>query len=159
MAEGQPSGGAQSGGSSPIADGYRTPPCIAFPRRWNFDYGPVLAPVVQFDRVLVPKLHQGRFNSPDSEPCGRNEGHCNDEAKVTGLKEQDLTQEILSPVSKRNHLNGCDEFDGEPAGSSFEGPRKRSSMFISNAEDTTQKLRGDTLCGAFKCIKSRKPVQ
>jgi hypothetical protein len=147
---------------SPILDGNKTPPCFPFPRKWNFHSAPVLAPdILKFHRVMIPKsrIYHG-FDSLamiDSEPCG-NKGHFNDAANPTGLNDQKSTQKSSDPGSKQIHLNECDGLGGEPTGCSFDGPRKRSSNFISNVTESPPRFRGDRILGAFKCIKMRKHV-
>jgi hypothetical protein len=144
-------------GASPIPDGYRTPPCEPHPQRWNFDYGPVLAPdIVKFHyRLMVPKFENGHcldlIAIADSEPCGNKE-HGNDEPNWSLMK--DSIEVGLNLGAERNHLNGYDRLDGGSAGCSFEGPRKRSSKFMS--KDPPQNFLSDNICGAFKCIKMRK---
>ena len=153
------------GGGSPIPDGYKTPPCFPFPRRWNFDHGPVLAPdVVRFQqRLMVPNVHE-RLNSPDSEPCGNMESsYGNMESsygisKLNALNDLESAQESLDSDTKQTCSNECDGLDEEPAGCSFEGPRKRSSYFLADVDEMPLRFRGETIVRAFKCIKMRKPT-
>jgi hypothetical protein len=146
--------GIQCNGS-PIQDGYRTPPCVPHPRKWKFDYGPVLAPDILNiqQRLMLPKFESidrsNSLNMADTELCGNKE-QCVDAPKST--------QQRFDPDSQQNHLDRPEVLDRETTNCRFEGLRKRSSNFISNAKETPQSFRGDTIFGAFKCIKMRKQV-
>jgi hypothetical protein len=103
---------------------------------------------------MVPKVHE-RLDSLDLEPCGIKE-FCSETPKFSSLSTEEPPQDRVEPGSKGNHLNGYDALDHEPAGCSFEGPKKRSSNFVSNVDKIPKRFRGETIFGAFKCIKTRK---
>jgi hypothetical protein len=139
---------------SPMADGYKTPPCFTFPRVRGFASGPALAPVIDNfqDRLMVPKFDSGHsWNSPDFEPRGSKEPR-NESLRSNGPNDCEPNQGNLAD-SKQSHLSGCGAREEVPAGGST---RKRSPNFISDVEDTSIFFRSDSIFGAFKCIKMRK---
>jgi hypothetical protein len=147
--------GVEAAAGSPIADGHRTPPCFSLHRKWDFDYGPVLAPdIVRIqDRLTYPKFNSGPcLNSLDFEPCGNKEPFISATNVI-----QEPTPGIVNPDSKQNQINGHDVPNGKPAQEcKFDGSRKRSSIYLYGANDIPLIFRNDSIFGAFKCTKMRK---